>query len=194
LAERLKFTPEQIVEFTKVVDIQTLRPHPENAKIHDDVKIEASLGAHGQFRSIVISEDLVVLAGNGTYANSMKRGRRKMAVIQLPIAHDSTQAREIMAVDNGSNIPEWDKGLLEALLGQIVADGGDLEAAGYDDKFLEELMKANGEQGPALGDDKSDEALPEGYAILITCEDEQQQVELLERFQGEGLKVKAMVA
>lgn len=194
MSDRLQFTPEQIVEYTKVVDIQALRPHPANAKIHDDAKIEASLGAHGQFRTIVISEDFVVLAGNGTYANSMKRGRRKMAVIQLPLAHDSVQAHEIMAVDNGSNIPEWDKGLLEALLGDIVTRGGDLEAAGYDDRFLEELLKSNSEQGSPMGEDKSDDKLPEGFAILITCVDEQEQVSLLERFQTEGLKVKAMVA
>jgi hypothetical protein len=193
--ERLKFTPEDLVKFTKVVDIQTLRPHPENAKIHDDAKIEASLGAHGQFRTIVISNDSVVLAGNGTYFASMKRGRRKMAVIELPLAHDTTQAREILAVDNGSFLPEFDKGLLESLLGIIVEQGGDLEASGYDDKFLADLIKLNSEpQTPLDVDDKSDKPLPEGFSIIITCENEQQQTELLERFQQDGLKVKALVA
>jgi hypothetical protein len=36
--------------------------------------------------------------------------------------------------------------------------------------------------------------LPEQFAIIVTCRDEAQQVELLGRFQGEGLECRALVA
>jgi hypothetical protein len=36
--------------------------------------------------------------------------------------------------------------------------------------------------------------IPEQYLILVTCRDEKEQVELLERFRGEGLESKALLA
>jgi hypothetical protein len=39
-----------------------------------------------------------------------------------------------------------------------------------------------------------EQAIPEQYLVLVTCRDEQQQVELLERFQGEGLECKALLS
>jgi hypothetical protein len=37
-------------------------------------------------------------------------------------------------------------------------------------------------------------ALPEQYYVLVTCRDEKHQVELLSRFQGEGLECKAVLS
>jgi hypothetical protein len=36
--------------------------------------------------------------------------------------------------------------------------------------------------------------LPEQFAIIVTCRDEAQQVELLGRFHGEGLECRALVS
>ncbi len=38
------------------------------------------------------------------------------------------------------------------------------------------------------------EPLAEAFYVLVTCRDERQQVELLGRFQGEGLECKALVS
>ena len=38
------------------------------------------------------------------------------------------------------------------------------------------------------------ESIPEQYLILVTCRDEKQQVELLERFGREGLECRALLA
>jgi hypothetical protein len=37
-------------------------------------------------------------------------------------------------------------------------------------------------------------AIPEQYLILVTCRDEKHQVELLSRFQGEGLECRALLS
>ena len=47
-------------------------------------------------------------------------------------------------------------------------------------------------RGLPLDDGKSLET-SEQFLVLITCRDEKQQVELLGRFQGEGLECKALV-
>ena len=38
------------------------------------------------------------------------------------------------------------------------------------------------------------ESIPEQYLVLVTCRDEKQQVELLERFGREGLECRALLA
>jgi hypothetical protein len=44
------------------------------------------------------------------------------------------------------------------------------------------------------GSRRVERAIPEQYLVLVTCRDEKQQVELLERFQGEGLECKALLS
>ncbi len=53
-------------------------------------------------------------------------------------------------------------------------------------RFARPLGEANGESRRAL-------QLSEQFLVLITCRDEKHQVDLLERFQGEGLECKALV-
>jgi hypothetical protein len=50
------------------------------------------------------------------------------------------------------------------------------------------LTKAAGTQKRAY------DTIPEQYLVLVTCRDEQHQVELLGRFQGEGLACKALLS
>jgi hypothetical protein len=38
------------------------------------------------------------------------------------------------------------------------------------------------------------QTVPEQYMLLVTCADEKQQLELLARFQGEGLECKVLLA
>ncbi len=53
---------------------------------------------------------------------------------------------------------------------------------------LTEFARPNG-----LGESEKALQLSEQFLVLITCRDEKQQVELLGRFQGEGLECKALV-
>jgi hypothetical protein len=53
---------------------------------------------------------------------------------------------------------------------------------------MKKFVRPNG-----LGDGEKALQLSEQFMIIITCRDEKQQVELLGRFQGEGLECKALV-
>jgi hypothetical protein len=54
---------------------------------------------------------------------------------------------------------------------------------------LTKFARPNGEMMKG----RNDFELSEQFLVLITCRDEKQQVELLVRFQGEGLECKALV-
>lgn len=188
-ADRIEITAADLVKWTKAVDISTLKPHPNNPNNGDQERIDASLKAHGQFRTIVISDDQFVLAGNHTYFGSMAKKVKQMAVIQLPLMHDHPQAIEIMLADNHiGRRGKDDKGILEALLGQVREQQGDVIGAGFTDQEFDRLMAEN--------EAASDAALSANleYKVIVDCASEEHQVQLLERFEAEGLKVKALIA
>ncbi len=53
---------------------------------------------------------------------------------------------------------------------------------------MKKFVRRNGN-----GEGEKSLQLSEQFLVLITCRDEKQQVELLGRFQGEGLECKALV-
>jgi hypothetical protein len=55
------------------------------------------------------------------------------------------------------------------------------------------LMKFARPKGKFERDDEKALQLSEQFLVLITCRNEKHQVELLDRFQGEGLECKALV-
>lgn len=139
---RRQFTPEELKQWTEVVNIVALGPHPRNPHIGDQDKIGRSLSKHGQFRTIIISKDGYVLAGNHTYFAALEHEWPRMAVIRLPLAHDHPQAMEIMLADNESpRGGEEDLGILQSVLVDIKATQGDLEGSLYEDEFLAKLIR-----------------------------------------------------
>lgn len=188
-ADRRQFTAEELKKWTEVVAIDSVRPHPQNPNNGDQERINASIDAHGQFRTVVLSQDGFLLAGNHTYAGAVERGKKTIAVIRLPLAHDHPQAKEIMLADNHiGRKGKDDKGLLESLLGEIKEQQGDVVGSGFNDGEYDRLLAEN--------EAASDAALGANleYKVIVDCIDEGHQVQLLERFESEGLKVKALIA
>jgi DNA modification methylase len=155
---RIKITPEDLVRWTEVVPLSSLRPHPDNPNNGDTDKIGRSLAAHGQFRAIGISQDGYILFGNHTYMSAMEADPDgSFAVHRIPLDHDDPQAREILAAENRAHEgSRMDNGLLEQLLTGIRDSTGELDGSLYDDKFLAELIAENA-QTPAIGYDKANE-------------------------------------
>lgn len=182
---------------TDTVLITKLKAYPGNARVHDDAALDESAKLNGQYRSIVVrtmpnADTFQVLAGHGTLA-AFKRAGDKSVRVEI-IEADDTEARRIVLVDNGaSRNASYDESALLALLDAASADGG-LDGTGWDGEALAKLLDGN--ENPfdeQLGTDDTDQ-LPSGWHVLVTCEDEEQQIELLDRFVGEGLIVKALSA
>lgn len=146
--KRRQFTAEELKEWTEVVDIATVRPHPKNPHIGDTEKIGRSVRAHGQFTNTLISKDGYHLAGNHTYAALMESGKKKIAVIRLPLMHDEPQAVEIMLASNAAQEgSEEDQGILQALLADLMETQGSLEGTLYEDEVLKKMLRDEKKQG-----------------------------------------------
>lgn len=126
-----------------LVDIATLRPHPENPKNGDLEAIEESIATNGLYRPLYVTDEGTILAGNHTYAAALSLGAEQLPVLRLDV--DTTQARRIMLADNRvADLGRYDDGLLLDLLAKIEDAEPDLgvTGTGYTDDDLELLRLA----------------------------------------------------
>lgn len=116
--------------------LDTVRPHPLNARNGDLDAITDSLSAHGQYAPIVAQRSTGhVLKGNHVYAAMLGLGWTHGAVTLLDVDDDT--ATRILLVDNRtSDLGQYDDPLLADLLSDL--DG--LEHTGYDDRDLSRLL------------------------------------------------------
>ncbi|MFI9847563.1 hypothetical protein ACIHFD_61850 [Nonomuraea sp. NPDC051941] len=92
----------------------------------------------------------------------------------------------------------WDHGMLADMLADIgAADEELLAATGYDMADVDELMPSEPEQAPPSGEPGPGPAErvepPTVWGVVVTCESEAEQVELLERLSAEGHSVRALM-
>lgn len=136
---------------TTPTPIDTLTPHPRNARNGDTDVIVESLQANGQYRPIVVARGGVILAGNHTYAAAMELGWDTIAAVHLDLDPASPEAIRIMLADNRTaDMGRYDEALLLDLLRAL---DGDLEGTGYSDDDLNHLAEVLDTLPPPDGGD-----------------------------------------
>jgi hypothetical protein len=93
----------------------------------------------------------------------------------------------LLSIDPLAQLAETQEQLRDRLLELTPTDSEELRAA-WEEAARKCLEVATPAAGPGLAD------IPAQYLVLVTCRDERQQVELLERFQAEGLECKALLS
>lgn len=158
---------------------------PNNARKHDNKNIEAiaqSLKTFGQRKPIVVTENNIIVAGNGTVTAAQKLGWTKIDVVRIPKDWDANQIKAFALADNRTaELAEWDKDILASQIIDLQTDGWDTEQLGFWENDNTETL------------DATEKPLQEKYEVVIECQNEIEQQQLLERFYGEGLKVRAVV-
>lgn len=111
--------PPIIVGQTKKVAIDSIRPHPANARVHDMERLRASVRDHGAFNIVgVQTSTRRILYGEGRWRAMKAEGMKRVAIVELDV--DDAEALEILAVDNGSSdAATYDPRKLTNLLEQI---------------------------------------------------------------------------
>lgn len=129
------------IERRSVADLSN---DPANARKHNDRNIDAiiaSLRRFGQQKPIVIDKTNIVRAGNGTLEAAKRLGWAKIDCVVTNL--ESSDATAYAIADNRTaELAEWDSEILAAELESLQSDGL-LEAAGFTDEELEEMLQAN---------------------------------------------------
>jgi hypothetical protein len=109
---------------------------------------------------------------------------------------DDAEAKKAnLLADPLAGMAEADAGKLDALLREV--ETGDPALADMLDGLAKDAGLLGGVGGDGHGDDGSGGDAgeqPERFNVLIECDDEDQQAELLERLEAEGLRVRSLIS
>jgi site-specific DNA-methyltransferase (adenine-specific) len=144
----------------ETLQIKDLTPDPENARQHDDKNLKAiqgSLKAFGQRKPIVITEDGVIVAGNGTVEAAKRLGWTEIEAVRVPGDWTPEQTKAFALADNKTaELAKWDVKVLNAQLLEFVEAEFDIEALGFElPQVLEMQGSEEGELPPAPAEAKT---------------------------------------
>lgn len=187
------------------VTLSDLSTYINNPRRGDVKAIAASMKANGVYKPLVVNKGThtgrpyEVLAGNHSLkamrhlAEEHPEDDRWQRADVYVVDVDEDRAAKIVLADNRtSDLGGYDNDELVGLL-QSVSD--DLAGTGYNEDSLTELLDNladEQEQMPEAGDADIDDD-PISYSIVVECDSESRQVELLERFIEEGLQCRAIM-
>jgi ParB-like chromosome segregation protein Spo0J len=175
-------------------DPRQLKPHPKNSRFHPEVQLKqlaASLRRFGITKPILVDDDDTILAGHATTLAAIEC---RLPTVPVVVAHGWTdeQKRAYLIADNRlGEKSTWDSALLALEIGALNPIGDDLAAMGFTDKDVAAALKR-----AAPDKHGSEQQLGDGlaYRVIVDCRDEAHQTELIERFDGEGLKCRALIS
>jgi ParB-like chromosome segregation protein Spo0J len=178
------------------VECSSIDFDPENTRRHDEnniASIKGSLRKFGQTKNLVVRRsNRVVAAGNGTLAAALSLGWTHIAVNMKEL--DDAAARAYSIADNrSSDLSDFDDDALRGMLAALPAtDDPDL------DRMMDDLKKeiAPAATAPVAEADASakeqEAAHASRFTVVVDCDDEKEQDDLLQRFTSEGFKCRAM--
>lgn len=176
------------------VDIEDVIPFSNNSRTHSDSQvgqIAALIREYGWTQPIVVSPDLTILAGHGRLAAARKLKEKKVPVIVLDGLSDAQKRAYVIADNKVAMNSGWDVDLLKAELEHLSEVDFDLSLLGFDTSELGTLMGLDDEDIEE-GEDESDQ-LKDSFDIVVKCDSENKQIELLDEFQSRGLECRALV-
>lgn len=171
----------------EIVPIDDLIPDENNARTHNKKNIDAlakSLQTFGQRKPIVITQENVVVAGNGTLEAARQIGWKGLAVVRVPADWDNDTIKAYALTDNRTaELASWNSEVLLDQLRDLKIEDWNVSDLGFKDFDLKTRDEI----------DTSIKEIAERYEVVIECADENEQTALLLRLSQEGLKVRAIV-
>jgi ParB-like chromosome segregation protein Spo0J len=160
-----------------------------NARTHPKKQIEelrASLRDYGQVWPILVREDGEIIAGHGRRVAAALEGLTEIKVL-VARGWSEAQCRAFALLDN--RIPlnaGWDAAKLAQELQRVKSDGGNPLSIGFSKGDLRKLDLEPVSVEPQL------KGL--AFSVIVRCNDEDHQAQVLEMLEDQGLKCEAMIS
>lgn len=127
----------------KTVSIDSISQDPANLRRHGErnlASIVASLRKFGQQHPIVVTDQGVILSGNGRYQAAKQLGWKEIAVTVTSLKGSDATAYAI-ADNRTAELAEWDDTALAETLRALQSEDYEIEAAGYTESEIDGLIK-----------------------------------------------------
>jgi len=188
----------------KTVPIASLVLDDANPRTHGERNLRAigsSLEEFGQLENLVVQASTKrVIAGNGRIRELIRLGHESVEVREID-CDDATARRLSVILNRSAELAGWDYGNLDAIIDEATAAGHAVEDLGFTAEELQAIEDAQAAALEALDEDAEPEAAPdqsgqvgEKYQIIVTCRDEDDQTELLEKLSKRGYECRALIS
>jgi len=127
----------------KTVSIDSISQDPANLRRHGErnlASIVASLRKFGQQHPIVVTDQGVILSGNGRYQAAKQLGWKEITVTVTSLKGSDATAYAI-ADNRTAELAEWDDTALAETLRALQSEDYEIEAAGYTESEIDGLIK-----------------------------------------------------
>jgi DNA modification methylase len=145
----------------ETLKIKALTPDPTNARKHDDKNLDAikgSLSQFGQRKPIVISQENVIVAGNGTVEAAKRLGWTEIQAVRVPSDWTADQIKAFALADNRTaELATWDELVMASQLLELEEAGFEIAEFGFE-----------AVEPPLSADDVVEDEIPELPADPIT--------------------------
>lgn len=176
------------------VGMDELKEDIANARKHSQKNLKAigdSLRHFGQIENLIVQQGTGrIIGGNARYRVMKKLGWSHVTALFLPLSDTEATALGIV-LNRSGDLGSFDDEVLAAHFTDLKGKGWDLADLGFDATDQKKLL---GDLEDALDDGPDEDKITDKYMVAVTCENEEHQIELLERFKAEGLEVKALFA
>jgi site-specific DNA-methyltransferase (adenine-specific) len=127
----------------QTLQIKDLTPDPNNARQHDDKNLKAiqgSLKEFGQRKPIVITEDGVIVAGNGTVEAAKRLGWLEIQAVTVPGEWTPNQIKAFALADNRTaELATWNMEVLDEQLWELEQEELDVTVLGFESRVVAEV-------------------------------------------------------
>ncbi|UBU16657.1 ParB/RepB/Spo0J family partition protein [Nonomuraea gerenzanensis] len=200
----------------RMVAVGDLEPHPDNPHRGDVDVIAKSIEKNGFYGTILVQKSRMrIIAGEHRWRGAKAKGLAQVPALILDVDDDAA-LRILLADNRTAEIGGYDDQALTELLRSL----NHLDGTGWTEQDLDDLADAiaadnavalTPDRAPASGGGRADQAgtddeeeLPEPgdaetytrpvvWGVVVTCENEAEQIELLGRMVEQGYKVRALM-
>lgn len=184
----------ELTSQARQVPIRSLRPAPWNPRTIKGERFKNLMRSIEsdpdllRLRPVLARADGEIYAGNQRYLAAIRLGYETIWAVVEDVSEQVAKER---AMKDNNQWGDFDDDKLNDLLQDLQGMDSDLELLGFSPKELAGLTGGRGLPEP--GDQDEDETA-QLWGVVVTCTDETQQVELLERLTEEGYDVRALVS
>ena len=182
---------------TNCASINEITEHPRNPNVHSEEQIEILmrlLKKHGWRLPLTVSKRSgYLIRGHGRLEAAKRLGEKTVPIDRQNYANDEDEFADLMADNFADDLSAMDYSKVSELVIDLKATGYDLAAIGlYDDK-LNKLLGIGGDSTDEMGlaGDDSDK-LEQSFAVLIECDNEENQIEILTECEAKGWRCRAL--
>lgn len=172
--------------------IGALKPYKHNARTHskDQVaQLAKSIQEWGWTQPVLVDEADGVIAGHGRLQAAKSLGVSEVPVIVAKGWSEEQKRAYVLADNQLASNAGWDENLLRIEIGALGDAKFDVGLLGFSEEALANLFDTKSIVG-----DASPQLNGMNYAIVIRCSGEEDQTQLLDQLEKQGLKCEALIS